>query len=431
MDRAHKAYLNGLMGFLHHSSTAWHATKTLKKLFRQYGFVEIHESDAWHLQPGGRYIICRGGSTFAACVLPTDEPRYATILGSHSDSPALKIKPQAQFRRGNMVMLGTEIYGSPLLSSWLNRDLGIAGKIYYIKNDGSEGHSLVDIRHTPLVIPQLAIHLDRGVNEQGLLLNKQEHMAAMATTASADSDGNYLLELLQRHISFHTLLSHDLMLYPLEPPAYLGLHKEMIAGYRLDNLCSAYASALALIHECQPSPHGIKLMACWDNEEIGSETAGGAASPFLPHTLERMLLSCGYTREAYLRILSQSTCVSIDLAHAAHPNYMEKHDPQHRPLLNQGVVLKINAQQRYATTAQTAAKLMSLAHHSHIPIQPFVTRSDMPCGSTIGPITAALTGIPTVDIGIPQLSMHSARELVGTTDCIYLLRLLQECLRNA
>ena len=424
---SHQHFLDGLMHFLHECPTSWHTTAHLRELFISHGFLELNEKDAWQLQPGGRYILERDG-TFAACILPKNNPTHATILGSHSDSPALKLKPNAEFKRDNMIMLGTEIYGSPLLSSWLNRDLGIAGRICYANADGSIHEALVNIQDSPVVIPQLAIHLDRGVNDQGLLLNKQEHLSALAMVATHDSNKPYLLSLLQEQVPFASLISHDLMLYPLQQPAYLGKNKESIAGYRLDNLCSAYASAIAILHQSEPSDHAIKLLVCWDHEEIGSETATGAASPFLPHLLERLLLGMDHGRETYLRVLSQSFCISVDLAHAVHPNYMEKHEPNHRPYLNHGIVLKINAQQRYATSAQTAAKLIHIANGQQIPIQTFVVRSDMPCGSTIGPITATLAGIPTVDIGIPQLSMHSARELVGTADCVYLFQLLREAL---
>lgn len=431
MQKKARSYLDHFLTFLNASPTAWHATLQLEKLCQENGFEQLLEGEKWHLQPGGRYFACRHGSTFAAFVVPLSRPLSAHIVAAHSDSPGLKLKPQAEYRRGNMVMLGTEIYGSPLLTSWLNRDLGIAGQIAYLQKDGTVGQALVNLKNRPLVIPQLAIHLDRNVNEQGPLLNKQEHLTVLAALSDTELDGersSYLEMMLQEEIPFETLLAHDLFLYPLQPPSYMGRDQEMIAGYRLDNLCSAYAAAQALMHTPQADTDKIKLVVCWNHEETGSETAEGAASPFLPNLLERILLALNEDREAYLRLLAMSTCISVDLGHALHPNYMEKHDPYHRPLLNHGIILKINAQQRYASNAMTSAAVAALCAKKGIPLQWFVVRSDMPCGSTIGPITAALTGIPTVDIGIPQLSMHSCRELVGAHDCVMLFKFLHEAL---
>jgi len=417
-----------LINFINKAPTAWHAVDALILDLEENGFKKLEESGKWTLLPGERYFTCRNGSSIAAFVMPKDKPKTASIVGSHTDSPALKLKPHAEFRKGNMAMVGVEIYGGPLLNSWLNRDLGIAGKVVY-SIEGEILESLVNIVDSPLMIPQLAIHLDRNINEQGLLLNKQQHLSAIASTGIKNENISYLEPLLERHLPPHgALLAHDLFLYPLEKASFIGYEGEMIAGYRIDNLCSAYGSMTALIEENAPLEDKIKLCISWDHEEIGSTSAEGAASSFLPNLLERIMLAVGKGRDDYLRLLASSICLSVDSGHALNPNYIDRHEPYHQPLLNEGVVLKINALKRYATDARTGGLVAELCRRENLPLQRFVVRTDMPCGSTIGPITAALTGIPTVDIGMPQLSMHSCREICGTKDYLSLQRLIKSFL---
>lgn len=413
-----------LIDFINRAPTAWHAVDRAILHLEEKGFQKLEESEKWSLLPGGRYFTCRNDSSIAAFIMPINEPTAASIVGSHTDSPSLKLKPHAEYRQGNMVMVGVEVYGSPLLNSWLNRDLGIAGRVVY-SFQGEIFESLVNIDSAPLMIPQLAIHLDRTINEQGLLLNKQQHLAALAATCDGDESTSYLEKLLEKHLPSHdALLAHDLFLYPLEKSSFIGNEGEMIAGYRLDNLCSTYGSIKALLKESAPLKNKIKLCIAWDHEEIGSESAEGAASPFLPHLLERIMLATGKGRESFLRLLASSVCLSVDSGHALNPNYVHRHEPNHQPLLNKGIILKINALKRYATDARTGALVAELCRKENLPLQRFVVRTDMPCGSTIGPITAALTGIPTVDIGMPQLSMHSCREIVGTKDYLSLEMLI-------
>lgn len=405
------SHLSGLLNFLDNSPTAWHAVENLRESLLKKSFIELQEGDSWKIQKGKNYFITRNGSSLIAFKTPASSPDKALVLASHTDSPAFKLKPKAEYLKENMVMLGVEVYGAPLLNSWLNRDLGIAGRVIGLNKKAEVQEKLVRLEDTPAVIPQLAIHLDRKVNEEGLILNRQEHLAALF--GISDKEG--LLEhLLLKETRFDKLLSHDLFLYPLEKAKLIGADKNLLASYRLDSLASVHAIVEAFLEAKKGAPNELQMAVFWDNEEIGSNTAQGAHSPFFNHVLERILLNMNLGREAYLKILTQSLCVSVDLSHTLHPNYIERHEPRHRILFNGGVALKTHAGHAYATNAASCARLLKTAESKGISIQKFVTKSDIPSGSTIGPIHAELTGMPTVDIGIGQLSMHAAREMIAS-----------------
>jgi aspartyl aminopeptidase len=406
-----------LMNFLNSSPSAWHAVDNVKTKLEQTGFKQLFEEEVWKLKPGGQYFVIRNGSSLCAFVVPLKRPDIAHVVGSHTDSPGFKLKPNPEFRRENMIMLGVEVYGGPLITSWLNRDLGIAGRITYTDAKGNIGESLVRLDENPVVLPQLAIHLDRQVNETGLLLNKQEHLNVLAGLVDDKNDKiSYLEGLLKQKLSYKDLLGFDLFLFPIEQASLVGINKQMIASYRIDNLNGVCASVSALCHSNEPSQDVLKVIALWDNEEIGSDTAQGAGSPFLAHTIERITLALKMNREEYLCLMQKSLCVSVDLGHALHPNYMEKHEANHRLLMQHGIIVKYNSQHKYASDARSAAKIIDLCRKNRIPMQKFVNRNDIPCGSTIGPIHAHITGMATVDIGCAQLSMHSARELTSCQD---------------
>lgn len=425
--------LQDLLSFLNHAPTAWHAVDLMLQKLRTANFEVLEENAAWKLKPGGRYAVTRNGSTLSAFVLPSGVPSSARVAASHTDSPSFKLKPNPEFMKENMVMLGLEIYGGPLLSSWLNRDLGIGGRVVFTDPKGKMHEQIVTLDQHPVVIPQLAIHLDRHVNDSGLILNKQEHLAALAALdlppSTKDKKTNYFETILKEQIGAHTLLAHDLFLYPLEPARLIGFNQQMIASYRIDSLGSVHAILHGFLQNVKPAKDQIRMVVFWDNEEVGSETAQGAASPFLPETIERICLSMGLGREAYMRLISQSLCLSVDLAHALHPNYPEKHDPRHQILLNKGIVIKSNAQNRYASNARSSAIVAALCEKLKIPYQKFVSRNDIPSGTTIGPIHAHFTGMPTVDIGNAQLSMHSCRELASCQDHLDMCRLLSNYLK--
>lgn len=403
-----------LLDFLDQSPTAWHAVQNMSNRLKQEGFEELLESDVWKLKQGHRYFITRNGSSICAFVVPKTAPRAAHVVATHTDSPGFKLKPNAEFRKENMILWGVEVYGGPLIASWLNRDLGVAGRIIYENQQGKINESLVRIDDAPVVLPQLAIHLDRKVNEEGVLLNKQEQLAVLA--ALGEKKTPYLEKKLKEQCRFKTLLGADLFLYPLEKAALVGDQKQMIASYRIDSLATVHAAFTALCDAKEAGKSDLKFFAALDNEEIGSDTAQGAGSPFVSQTLERVLLSLGQGREEYLRMAANSLCVSADLGHAMHPNYKDRHEPQHPLFMEKGIVIKFNAQHRYASDARSASKIVHLCNQLGLSHQSFVTRGDIPSGSTIGPIHACMMGMSTVDIGFAQLSMHSCRELAAVQD---------------
>lgn len=413
-----------LISFLDNSPTAWHAVENCSKKLQAHGFSELKETDAWEIKPGGRYFVVRNGSSICAFINSKKDPADLHVVASHTDSPGFKLKPNADFIKENMLMLGLEIYGAPMLNSWLNRDLGIAGRVMIKDKKGKLHEELVRLDKTPVTIPQLAIHLDRTVNETGVILNKQEHLAALASIGiEKKTKTSFLERTLKEVISFDELISFDLFLFPLEPARLFGEKQQLLASYRIDSLASVHA-ALNGILEAKPAEHTIKMVAFWDNEEIGSNTAQGAGSPFLPHVIERIALSQEVSREDYFRLINRSLCISVDLTHALHPNYSDKHEPRHPVLLNKGIAIKTNAQYRYATDARSAAAIIELCHKHKIPFQKFASRGDISSGTTIGPIHANLTGMATIDIGCGQLSMHACREIMGMVDHLDMCRLL-------
>lgn len=422
--------LTDLKTFLDTSPTSWHAVKEMGERLLIRDFQLLGEEEKWQLELGKKYFVMRGGA-LCAFSLPKKSPKRAIILASHTDSPALKLKPQPEFKKANMTQLGVEIYGAPLLSSWLNRDLMLAGRVVITNNEGKPEERLVCLDDALLFIPQLAIHLDREVNEKGLHLNKQEHLSPIIGLSDENAPSVDCLEkLLRRHLSFHTLLSFELFLVPHETAHFVGLENEMLASYRIDNLASSHAALSALGMIETPTSELMQMGLFWDNEEIGSSSKEGAASPFFSDILQRINFCLNINTEDALLLKNRSLCISIDMAHALNPNYAKKHEPHHIPLLGRGIVLKHNANQKYATNALSSAVIIHACQILGIPHQSYVCRSDMPCGSTVGPIFAEATGINTVDIGCPQLSMHSIREVMAARDYLDMVRLLSHLLQE-
>lgn len=422
--------IHDLMTFLDASPTAWHCVATARDQLLQANFLELTEQCAWDIQPQQRYFVSRNGSSLCAFITPKHLPKKLRLLASHTDSPSFKLKPQPEIRKHQSILLGVEVYGSPLLTSWLNRDLGIAGRILYIDRQGHPKENLVCLEQHPVVIPQLAIHLDREVNEKGLLLNKQDHLNALAGLESTfKANASFLESLLREVIDFEQIIAHDLFLFPLEKARLIGYQNSLLSAYRIDSLASVHAALTAILNHAEPLEDEIKMVIFWDNEEVGSQTAQGANSPFFRQILERLVAKYHGTREDYFCLINRSICISIDLAHALHPNYADKHDSQHQPMLGKGVVLKTNAQQRYATNASSSLPVKLISSLKKIPLQTFVSRNDIPCGTTIGPLQASLTGMPTIDIGCGQLSMHSCREIMACQDHLDMCRLLGSLLQ--
>ena len=345
------------------------------------------------------------------------------IIGAHTDSPCLKIKPHPDETRFGWQTLQVEIYGSPLLNSWLDRDLGVAG--HAVLRDGSVK---LFCTATPIArISQLAIHLDRELNERGLILDKQLHLNAAWAT------GEKTLDFLQWvasqiDVKLEQIISVDAQLFDSVPAQLLGVDQSLFASGRLDNQASCWAAISALIESTEPL-HAC-VVALFDHEEVGSSSAVGAAGPLLEHTLERIANAGGLSRIDFLQTLSQSSCVSADNSHAVHHNYPERHDHAHAPIINQGPALKLNSNQRYATSSTSAAMFVKACELANVKHQMFVSKNNMPCGTTIGPITATRLGIDTVDVGIPQLSMHSVREVCGVSDLVSMQKALKSYLIN-
>jgi aspartyl aminopeptidase len=348
------------------------------------------------------------------------------VIGAHTDSPNLRIKPQPDAAAGRWQQLGVEIYGGALLNSWLDRDLGLAGAIAIRDGDGQRTRIFRDDR--PLLrVPQLAIHLDREIHEKGLLLNKQRHMAPVwAAGADAPPFRSYLAE--QIDVSADDVLSWQVMAHDVTPAALTGLDEQFLSSARIDNLLSCFAGLDALhAVAAEPGP-SIPMLCLFDHEEVGSVSTTGAASPLLSDILDRIGAALGGDLEDRARSRAASLVVSADGAHATHPNYAERHEPDHLIGLNEGPVLKVNANQRYATDAETAAAFTLACERADVPMQRFVTRTDLACGSTIGPASAGQLGIAVVDAGCAQLAMHSAREMAGSHDPGWFVAALTELL---
>lgn len=402
-----------LCRFIDAAPSPAHAAAQLVTELTAAGFrpLDVQQPD-WALAPG-RWLV-RSGASVVAFVLRGRSVRRFHLVGAHTDSPHLRLKPRSAYACEGCRQLGVEVYGGALLNSWLDRDLGIAGTLH----DHSGREHLVRL-HRPLArVPQLAIHLDRQVNENGLKLNAQTHLAPIWGLSGTGEPAQQLNALLAdaAGIRADEIAAHDLSLYDLTPSTLGGADNELLFAPRLDNLASCHAGLRALIAAADGDTDVVPVLACFDHEEVGSQSATGAEGPLLANVLERIALELGVSRSAYLAALASSLMISADMAHAVHPNYADRHEPRHKPQLGQGPVLKCNHNQRYATTGASAAAMRRLATRIGMPLQDFVARTDLGCGSTIGPITAASLGIAVADVGNPMLSMHSARECAATAD---------------
>lgn len=422
------ATCDDLLKFLAASPTPYHAAQSALERLVAAGFSLLDETSSWQELAPGRYAICRGDSALFAFVIPEGRPSGFRIVGAHTDSPNLRLKPRPEYTRHGYVQLGVEVYGGALLNSWLDRDLGLSGRLV-IRNDQRLETKLIRIDRPLLRVPQLAIHLDRDVNDRGLVLNRQEHLAPVFGL-EGEEPSDSLLSLCAKEASVRRddIVSSELMLHDVVPPTRAGASGEFIFSGRLDNLAMCHAAIQALLDAAERGAVDglIPLAALFDHEEVGSNSAYGAGAPILPTLIERIVLGRGGSRDDYHRVVAASLCISADMAHAVHPNYPERHEARHRPVLNGGPVIKINAQQRYATCARTSALFEALCKTAGVPVQHYAHRTDLACGSTIGPITSTLLGIRTVDVGNPMLSMHSIRELGGSQDPTFMTRALTE-----
>lgn len=429
------AFVNGLIDFIKNSPTPFHAVQTMADILDQHGYKQLHETDQWSLQgkpvSGERYYVTRNDSSIVAFQLNQSLAENGIrMLGAHTDSPCLKVKPNPEIINNNYFQLGVEVYGGALLNPWFDRDLSLAGRVSYLNQDGVIDHQLINLEKAIATIPSLAIHLDREANATHEI-NKQTHLPPVLmklpeSNVETEVDFKaFLLKIINAAVENQAagqaekVLDYELSFYDVQPPAVIGLHDDFIASARLDNLLSCYTGLMALIDNDGKQNN---LLVCTDHEEVGSASTAGAQGTFLKSILERL---CDGD-ESNARMIANSLMISADNAHGIHPNYADKHDENHGPILNNGPVIKMNANQRYASNSETSALFKHLCELADVPVQSFVVRSDMACGSTIGPITASEIGVKTVDVGVPTFAMHSIRELAGRWDAFYLYRALKQ-----
>lgn len=415
--------LTRLCEFLHRSPTPWHATLSMVERLEQAGFERLEETASWQLTPGQRYYVTRNDSSVIAFQLPAGSLTSLRMLGAHTDSPGLHLKPNATQHAAGWLQLGVQVYGGVLLAPWFDRDLGLAGRVHVRHADDRLESILLNVDRPVAMVPSLAIHLDRDVNA-GRSINPQTQMAPVLMQSESAKLSDLLATWLEEQHGLRAVevVDFELGFYDVQPPSLVGLQQELIASARLDNLLSCFVGLEALL-ECDGS-QGALLVAN-DHEEVGSASACGAQGPFLGDVLKRLNAHVGGgSEESLIQLIQSSLMISCDNAHALHPNFRDKHDERHGPAINGGPVIKVNASQRYATNSVTGALFRDVCREVDVPVQSFVTRADMGCGSTIGPITATEVGVPTIDVGLPQWAMHSIRETAGTRDVDYLTRAL-------
>lgn len=420
--RAQQKFSKGLLQYLNDSPTAYHAVENAAVLLRENGFRELKETERWSLEQGGRYYVTKNGSCIIAFTIGEGSPaeKGFRIIGAHTDSPGLKIKPDAcTVTPDGYVKVNVEVYGGVILSTWFDRPLALAGKVI-VREGRALKEKLVRIQKPVLMIPNLCIHFHREVNDK-CSYNKQTEMLPLLSMRDDNVEkGGYLLSLIEEEtgIKKEDILDHELFLYEYQEGIFTGREEEFISASRIDDLAMVYAGLTALM-KSKDSGIPYNMFAAFDNEEVGSASAQGARSCFLLHLIERICKNLGLTEEEYFQALANSASISADTAHAVHPNYSDRHDPECRPVLGGGPVIKYSASQKYSTSAYGAAHFMELCQRAGVPCQKFVNRNDIAGGSTIGPAISSLTTIPTVDIGIPILAMHSVREFGAAADNIY------------
>jgi aspartyl aminopeptidase len=415
-----------LLTFLDNSPTPFHTVSVMAEQLDTSGFKRLSEVDMWGDLAVGRYYVTRNDSSIIAFTLPKSNlaENGFHMVGAHTDSPCLKVKPQPEIIKHTLIQLGVEVYGGALLNPWFDRDLSMAGRVSYSDLEQNINHVLIDFKKAIASIPSLAIHLDREANKNRTV-NAQTHLPAILMQvedgAKIDFRDVILQQIKQQYASLdiNKVLDYEISLYDVQQAAIVGLNDDFISSARLDNLLSCYVGLSAIM---SGSSSQANLLICSDHEEVGSVSACGAQGSFLESVLSRLCPE----PEQFHRMIQHSMLISADNAHAIHPNFADKHDSEHGPKLNYGPVIKSNANQRYATNSETSAYFRQLCQQVDVPVQDFVVRTDMGCGSTIGPITASTLGVKTLDIGVPTLAMHSIRELAGSRDAHMLNKVLTQ-----
>lgn len=416
-----------LLAFLDASPTPFHATEQMASRLQSAGFEPLDESDQWQLVPGGKYCVVRNGSSLIAFSTGRSSvlENGFRMIGAHTDSPCLRVKPSPETFKNGYLQLGVEVYGGALLNPWFDRDLSLAGRVNYVGSDGVVKSGLINFCDAIATIPSLAIHLDREANKNRSINPQTDIPPILMRIDDTEFDfRSILLQQLKREydvIDAEKVLDYELSFYDTQGASMIGLKQEFIASARLDNLLSCFVGMQTLL---TPSDQAC-LLVCTDHEEVGSQSAAGAQGPFLQSVLDRIVPE----REALTRAIDRSMMVSADNAHGIHPNYADRHDANHGPLLNRGPVIKTNANQRYASNSNTSSLFRNWSAAASQDVQAFTVRTDMACGSTIGPIAASGIGVDTLDIGVPTFAMHSIREVAGSQDSFSLYKILQEYIR--
>lgn len=411
-----------VLNFIEHSPSCFHAVEQLSHMLDQAGYQRLKECDGWTLEQGGKYYVTRNGSSIIAFHVGQQLDNYHfQITASHSDSPSYKVKEKAELKgKGGYLQLNTEGYGGMICSSWLDRPLSLAGRVLVRQGNVVETR-LLNIDRDLLLIPNVAIHMNRDVNS-GMKYNQQVDMLPLFSAGECGEHSYYELIAQELGVKPEDVVGCDLYLYPRVAPSLWGAKEEFISSPRLDDLQCAYTSMKALVDS--HNPHGVNVCCCFDNEEVGSGTKQGALSTFLRDVLQRVHAALGHAPEDYFRAVAKSFMVSCDNAHAVHPNHPEKTDGENCVYMNQGIVVKFSANQKYTTDGISAAIFMQLCKDAQVPVQTFANRSDMAGGSTLGNLSTQQVSLHTVDVGLPQLAMHSTYETAGVKDSAYMVQAL-------
>ncbi len=430
-DKSHSLALD-LLDFIDNSPSPWHAVNSVEQRLLNQGFAKLEETQSWQLAAGKSYFVVRGGASIIAFTIGEQALTDTgfLIVGAHTDSPGLRLKPQAAFKSDDLIRIGVEVYGGPILATFTDRDLSIAGRVTVRSANGHET-KLLKFDNALMRLPNLAIHMNREVNDKGLVLNKQTELPLLFAECAdgAAADKQFLTYIAQSlNVDVADILTFDLNVFDTQKGTLWGANQEFIADSQLDNLASCHAAITALL--ATEKPNATSICALFDHEEVGSESASGASGSFLADIINRIAGNCGLNEEERLRALAQSFFISADMAHAYHPNHPGAYEPNHHVLVNKGPVIKTNANQRYTTNADTAARFITLCERAGVPYQQYAHRTDLGCGSTIGPIIASGLGIASVDVGNPMWAMHSIRESAGVLDHSYMIAALGQLFNN-
>ena len=417
-----------LLAFIDASPSPWHAVATAAERLNQQGFEALSEVDSWQLKAGGRYFVARNGSIIAF-VMGQQSPVSTglNMIGAHTDSPGLRLKPNAAYSTDGLIRIGVEVYGGPILATFADRDLSLAGQVNVRTKQGFDTH-LIKFDEPIVRLPNLAIHMNREVNDKGLKFNKQTELPLLFGEGKegVDADAQFIRHLAYKlKVQPADIINFELNVFDTQKGVIWGAHQEFIANSQLDNLASCHAALTAICNT--ENPQTTSVCALFDHEEVGSESATGANGSFLANVVDRICLDLN--QEDKLRAFSKSFFISADMAHAFHPNFSGSYEPCHHVQVNQGPVIKTNANQRYATDAKTAARFIQLCEQAGVPYQQYAHRTDLGCGSTIGPIIASKLGVASIDVGAPMWAMHSIRESAGVLDHHYMISVLNTFLK--